>query len=84
MGGDEFVVLIIGVTLKKTMGAVVQRIFVTLKKPFACNGFGGMINANLGVAIYPEDGESLETLIKHADIAMHEAKKARRDNYSLY
>ena len=83
MGGDEFALLIPEVTLKKAVGVIVHRIRATMRKPFACHGFGGMISASLGIAIYPEDGESLETLIKHADIAMHEVKKARRDDYSL-
>jgi len=83
MGGDEFALLIPEVTLKKAVGVIVHRIHTTVRKPFACHGFGGMISASLGIAIYPEDGESLETLIKHADIAMHEVKKARRDDYSL-
>jgi diguanylate cyclase (GGDEF)-like protein len=83
MGGDEFALLISEVTLKKAVGVIVHRIHTTIRKPFACHGFGGMISASLGIAIYPEDGESLETLIKHADKAMHEVKKARRDDYSL-
>ena len=83
MGGDEFALLIPEVTLKKAVGVIVHRIHTTVRKPFACHGFGGMISASLGIAIYPEDGESLETLIKHAGIAPYKEKKARRDDYSL-
>jgi FOG: GGDEF domain len=40
--------------------------------------------ASFGIAIYPDDGVSLETLIKHADMAMYEVKKMGRDNYLYY
>lgn len=84
MGGDEFALLISDITLKESVKEVAGRILENVRKPFNLHGFEGRITASLGVAIFPEDGDSLETLIKHADIAMYEAKRAGRDNYLCY
>jgi len=50
-------------------------------------GFGGhqiYTTTSIGIAIYPEDGEDVETLFKNADTAMYWVKEQGRDNYELY
>jgi diguanylate cyclase (GGDEF)-like protein len=84
MGGDEFALIVPEVVSKKSVEEVIRRILVAVRKPFTLHGFVGKITASLGIAIYPEDGENLETLIKHADTAMYEVKKDERNNYLYY
>jgi diguanylate cyclase (GGDEF)-like protein len=84
MGGDEFGLLISDVSAKEMIDEVAQRILLIIGKPFILHGYEQMISASVGIAIYPEDGETLETLIKHADAAMYQAKKTGRNKYSYY
>ena len=82
IGGDEFALL--NVSLKETVKIVAKRIIDVLNKPFTLNGLKEVMTASLGIAIYPEDGKSLRTLMKHADTAMYEVKKRGRNNYLYY
>ena len=84
MGGDEFVLLISDVSENEMIDEVVQRVLLAIGKQFILRGTELKISASLGVAIYPADGETLEILIKHADIAMYETKKMGRNNYLYY
>jgi diguanylate cyclase (GGDEF)-like protein len=84
MGGDEFALIVPEVISKDGVEEVVRRILIVIRKPFALHGREERITASLGIAIYPEDGDSLEELIKHADTAMYEVKKVRRNDYLYY
>jgi len=84
MGGDEFALLISDVGTKEMIGEVAQRIILIIGKPFTLHGNEQMISASAGIAIYPDDGETLETLIKNADVAMYQVKKTGRNKYSYY
>ena len=84
MGGDEFALLVSDASAKEMIEEVAQRILAAIGNPFSLHGVKAWISASLGIAIYPEDGENLETLFKHADIAMYEVKKIGRNNYLYY
>ena len=84
MGGDEFALLISDASAREMIEEVAQRIIAAIGKPFSLHGVKAWISASLGIAIYPEDGENLETLFKHADMAMYEVKKIGRNNYLYY
>ena len=84
MGGDEFALLISDANVKEMIEEVAQRILAAIGKPFSLHGVKAWISASLGIAIYPEDGENLEILFKHADMAMYEVKKVGRNNYLHY
>ena len=84
MGGDEFALLISGVSAKEMIDEVAQRILLIIGKPFILHGNEQMISASVGISFYPQDGETLETLIKRADAAMYQAKKTGGNKYSYY
>ena len=84
IGGDEFALLITDVTVKETVKKVAERIIEILNKPFTLHGLEQKMTASLGIAVYPEDGISLRTLMKHADAAMYEVKKRGRNDYLYY
>lgn len=72
-GGDEFVVLLQGVNLAEGLVSG-QRFQDSLAQPFVFEGHPFTISASFGIACYPEDGNTLETLLSHADRAMYRAK----------
>ncbi len=72
-GGDEFVVLLNGVTAVESLISV-QRFQVSLAQPFTVRGQILSVSASFGMACYPSDGTTLETLLSQADGAMYRAK----------
>jgi diguanylate cyclase (GGDEF)-like protein/PAS domain S-box-containing protein len=80
-GDDEFVLLLVGIEEPQHTDRVAKRIMQALREPFSLNGREVRITASMGIALYPDDGEDVETLIKKADVAMCEAKEKGRDRY---
>lgn len=83
MGGDEFTVILSEVEIPEQAGLVAERIIQALSQPFDLNGEVYHLSCSLGIAQYPEHGEDGETLIKHADEAMYQAKK-QRNTYRFF
>jgi diguanylate cyclase (GGDEF)-like protein/PAS domain S-box-containing protein len=80
-GDDEFTLLLLGIEAAQNTDRVAERIIQALRQPFALNGREVLITASIGVALYPDDGEDVETLIRGADLAMSQVKEEGRDNY---
>jgi aminoacyl-tRNA hydrolase len=74
-GGDEFVILLAELAQPADVRRVVDKLLETLRSPITVAGRVLRISASVGVAVYPEDGEQLATLVEHADAAMYEAKR---------
>ena len=82
-GGDEFLLVLPG----SDGGGVVlitQRILDVFNAPFEIEGRSLRITPSIGIAIYPEDGQDIESLLKHADTAMYESKRLGRNAYTFY
>lgn len=82
VGGDEFVVLLEEIAGRAKAEKVADKIADTLARPVVVTTSDGdnatvRVTASIGVAMYPEDGESARALIQRADQAMYEAKRAR-------
>ncbi|MBF0381406.1 MAG: diguanylate cyclase [Magnetococcales bacterium] len=84
LGGDEFIAILSVVSGKKETGAVAQRIIDTLDKTFVLDGNDCQIGSSIGIAIFPDNGETQQDLLKSADIAMYEVKKRGRNHYIFY
>lgn len=80
-GDDEFILLLLGIEEPQHTDRVAERIMQALRDPFSLNGREVRITASMGIALYPDDGEDMETLIKRADVAMCQAKEEGRDTY---
>ncbi len=80
LGGDEFVVLLPGCTAEAAM-RVADKLRAVLETPIPLDGSHArvLMTASIGVCAYPKDGTDLDQLLKNADIAMYEAKRAGRD-----
>lgn len=83
-GGDEFSVLLSEITDPQSVANVTQRILKELLKPFSVGGQEVFVTASIGIAIYPLDGDNIDTLLKNADTAMYHAKSLGRDRYQFY
>src|SRR5690606_28120432 len=73
-GGDEFTVLLPHIDDFNDCIRVVKKVFRIMKPAFQIDGHDLHVTTSMGIAIYPQDGEDVETLLKHADIALYQAK----------
>ena len=74
IGGDEFVLILTDDAQPEKASAVATRIIDALRKPFHIEGHRIEIGASVGIALYPDDGSSADTLMRAADAAMYRAK----------
>lgn len=84
LGGDEFSVLLTGGTSREEAQAIAARINRELDIPFSLRGKDVHITASIGIALFPEDGDSLISLMKNADTAMYSAKENGKNTYNFY
>jgi diguanylate cyclase (GGDEF)-like protein len=85
-GGDEFLVLVPAGTeaIRHEAEAVATTIREALGRPFQVVGTRVYVTPSIGVSLYPDDGRTAGTLLKHADVALYAAKDAGRDNHRYY
>jgi diguanylate cyclase (GGDEF)-like protein/PAS domain S-box-containing protein len=85
MGGDEMCLLLHDVRDASHASEIAERILGALRVPVELRtGQLHHVTVSAGVAIYPHDGVDVETLLRHADIAMYRAKAAGRDGFALF
>lgn len=80
LGGDEFAVLLIQ-TVKHGPESVAVKLIETLSTPFQIGTLNLEISASIGVAIYPESGDTVVGLLREADEAMYQAKQRGKKTY---
>ncbi|MEG4457971.1 EAL domain-containing protein [Microcoleus sp. N9_A1] len=83
-GGDEFTILLPDINCLEDAVKTAQRIIDNLKPAFKLEGQPFHVSSSIGIALYPDDGEDAETLVKNADAALYRAKDMGRNNYQLY
>ena len=76
LGGDEFVVLVTHLAEPGTAERVAERVRTALREPFQVGELTLEVDASIGIARFPADGEDVETLLQRADIAMYHAKRS--------
>jgi len=84
LGGDEFTILLTGVYDVVDVGRIANRIVKGVSSSFMVHGHEIFITTCLGISLYPADGGDIETLLKHADVAMYHAKSSGRNTYRFY
>lgn len=84
LGGDEFVVLLPGAETAEDALVVAEKIRHVLNQPFLIGGHTLRVSSSIGVAVYPEHGQTEAELSNNADIAMYAAKQGGRNNVRLY
>lgn len=83
-GGDEFIVLLTNIENPGEINEITQRIMTNIREAFQLHKYRLYVKASIGIAIYPQDGQNEETLIKHADTALYRTKEKGRNNYQFY
>lgn len=83
-GGDEFVVVLPSLQSQENAAEVAQRMLTELSEPVMLGITEFTISASLGIAVFPEDGNDVTTLLKHADTAMYAAKEDGRNNFRFF
>ena len=84
LGGDEFVLVPVNISSSQDVAKVAEQIISALSTPFSINGREIFLTVSIGIANYPQDGDSLDVLLKHADIAMYHAKHLGKNNYQFF
>jgi diguanylate cyclase (GGDEF)-like protein/PAS domain S-box-containing protein len=84
LGGDEFTILLRRIDGSADAARVAGRILEALNAPFDLGGHEVVVDASIGIALYPEDGRNAEGLLMHADLAMYHAKARGRANFQFY
>lgn len=82
--GDGFALLLPPVNGIAEANQACQQLLETFKTPFYVQGQEVYLSASLGIALAPYDGESVEILIQHAEVAMHQAKHCGKNQYQVY
>ncbi|MBX9408411.1 EAL domain-containing protein [Pseudomonas baetica] len=83
-GGDEFILLLPEVVGFDAMGDFAQRLLATLSSPFSIQGNRYDLSASIGISVFPEDSDDMESLHRHADAAMYQAKLSGRNRYCFF
>jgi diguanylate cyclase (GGDEF)-like protein/PAS domain S-box-containing protein len=84
LGGDEFVVLFPKVKDETNLADLTIKLRDVLQQAYNVGGISLHITPSIGIAIFPDDGDSVNALIKNADAAMYLAKEKGRNNYQFY
>ncbi|HEY0490793.1 MAG TPA: EAL domain-containing protein [Telluria sp.] len=83
-GGDEFTIVLPELRDREDAKCIADKFLECLQKPFDLDGHQVHISASIGIAIYPGDGESIDELLRHADIAMYQVKALGKNGHSFY
>ena len=84
LGGDEFVIALPETSTSQSIEIVVQKLLVSLLEPFQIEGHELRVNGSIGIAVYPDDGESPAVLLRAADTAMYAAKAKGCGNFRFF
>jgi len=84
-GGDEFVIMLTEIARDQYISPIVQKIITAISEP--CENLDGHVihtSPSIGVAVYPRDGEDIDSLLVNADAAMYKSKQSGRGRYTFF
>ncbi len=84
LGGDEFTIILSKLNRDEEAGMIAQRIAEQLDQPVYLGNHQVIVTSSIGIAIFPQDGDTDETLLKNADIAMYYAKRIGPRTFNFY
>ena len=84
LGGDEFTLVLPNLHSRRDAEAIAAKILDNLRDPFEIDNQPIHISASIGIAIFPGDGDTIDELLRHADIAMYQVKALDKDGYHFY
>ena len=84
VGGDEFNLLVPGINGREDAAMVARKIMERLKEPVILDGYEVFVSFSIGVAIFPEDGQTIDVLVKNSDMAMYHIKTHGKNGYEFF
>jgi len=84
LGGDEFLIALGPIETYSDVAVIAERIARELTPPFDLHGHSFTVTSSIGISIFPDHGENVETLIKNADAAMYASKNRGRNTFSFF
>jgi diguanylate cyclase (GGDEF)-like protein/PAS domain S-box-containing protein len=84
IGGDEFAVVVSDVDQGNDVQTICDQLLQVITEPYELSGQTSSVTTSIGIAIFPEDGGDVQTLLKHADAAMYRAKERGKNRYAFY
>ena len=84
LGGDEFTILLPEISQTDPLECLAKRLIKQIEKPVRLLDQEFFLTTSIGIAVYPQDGVNAEQLVKHADVAMYQAKNSGRNQYCFY
>ena len=84
MGGDEFAIVLTALDSQAECLGVVSKVRASIAAPLTVGGHEMSVTASIGIAIFPQDGDTANILLSHADSAMYTAKEAGRDTSRFF
>ncbi len=84
MGGDEFTIILEGLSSEEDVTLVAQRITGSLSEPFRLEEHAASIGVSIGITLYPSDDHEIDELLKHADAAMYRAKQQGGNRFQFH
>jgi diguanylate cyclase (GGDEF)-like protein len=83
VGGDEFAIILTEFTSMQEVEAIANRVVHALSQAFHLGTSDSHISCSIGIAIYPQHGDTAESLALHADTALYQVKEGARNGYSI-
>ena len=84
MGGDEFTLILSEIYEQAAAAKLAEKLVETIRQPYVLAEHRIVVTTSAGIAVYPEHGKDVQTLMKRADIAMYKAKKSGKNQYGFY
>lgn len=83
-GGDEFTIILSGMKQIEKIADIADTILQKLSQPINLSGHQVVIGTSIGIAVYPNDAESYDELLRNADMAMYHAKEEGKNNFQFF
>ncbi|MBO9491865.1 EAL domain-containing protein [Endozoicomonas sp. G2_1] len=84
LGGDEFIILLKGLTSAEHVQPVADNLINEFRRPFVIENRELLLTSSIGIALYPDDASTSSNLLRNADTAMYHAKSIGRNTYAYY
>lgn len=84
LGGDEFILSISDLKDREHVGEIAEKFLHSLQQSFFLDGHEVHISASIGISMYPDDGSSIDELVRHADLAMYHVKAEGKNGHAFY
>lgn len=84
LGGDEFIVILSNIGDEDNVTLIADKLLKIFDDPFEIDDHHLSVSSSIGIALYPDHGESFESLLQNADAAMHKAKELGKNGYCFY